>query len=258
MLDLNSKLINNLINDPSIDFRGSKIPEIGYLQNELKDVQLLGKSCLVIGEREAFDGIAQSVSSYKFREITCTDIDYMPEDSNLGKLVAKDKRFSFEKIDFVNWYGIQKFDIQVCISVLEHIGLCPDIFDPSLKIESILTENDDFHWNDDLRALKNMMGLMKDMKSKVIITVPYGGFYDTHDNGMVWQRYYDIQRKRIVKKFVEECGCKLVTDMVVGTRDFQEWQEHEREAEISFNVSAAYQIQKCTPHFFWFFTIMKK
>lgn len=97
--------------------------------------------------------------------------------------------------------------------------------------------------------------LLKDKNSKVIVTLPAGPYMNYNDEGYPILRYYNKQRQNIVKKSVDELGCRFTDEKFYYTENFENWSESDPE----INEPRFYQLYNpYTPNVIWAFTIQKK
>lgn len=85
------------------------------------------------------------------------------------------------------------FDLILCISTIEHIGM-----DNSIYFNNKETDN-----NGDFTAIKEMGRILK-KGGKMALTVPYGKFYDYG-----WFIHYDEDRW---SRLIKESGCKVLIE----------------------------------------------
>jgi SAM-dependent methyltransferase len=227
--------------------KGTKIVEIPYLEY---GVSLCNKnSVLIIGERNGSEGIFSSVNKFNFKNIICTDIQPVVENSilwnNLGDSVQ------FVQGDFVNYDYKNKFDSIVCISVLEHFGMIYN--DKKMFSGELQDSNDIILWNHDLRAITKMVSLLND-GGKAIIAIPYGRFMNYDENGFPWLRYYDSQRRKIILDLIKDNKSFVNNEKWYYSSDFNEWFESEEDILLSMHDG---QINHYTPNCMWCFIIEK-
>ena len=132
-----------------------------------------------------------------------------------------------------------RYDVIVCINVLEHFGMCWNSDNPIID------------WNKDIRALKKMMQIFN---NNIIITIPAGPsiFYgDCLSNGLPFLKRYDMQRIFLIKKIVEENNCKIVNDKLFFSADISRFVE----VPSDFLRPEYANCQYTNPNFIWAFCI---
>ena len=111
-------------------------------------------------------------------------------------------------------------------------------------------------WNHDIQGILKSCRLLKDIDSKVIITLPIGPYMNYQESGYPFLRYYDQQRQTLIKTKLEENGFKISDEKFFLSTNFTEWFE----ADSNINSADSYR-QYCnsyTPNMIWGLTIKLK
>jgi hypothetical protein len=236
----------------NIEIKGTKLVEIPYLDNQLEG-QLKNDDILIVGERIATEGILQAVLKRPFNSCLCTDIMNMDIECPLQNIIKSDKRVSFIQTDFVESNFEIKYKYILCINVLEHFGMNFS----EVAGFSGSNRSDYIRWNHDIRAIEKMIKYLVDDKSKVIITVPVGSpvmHGDVNENNLMpFLRRYDLNRIKMIRKFVGELGYRMEEEFYYSD-NFNDWYSTDESiSSIKYNTSN----NAFTPNIIWAFTILK-
>lgn len=237
-----------------LDIKGSKIAELAYLSKQLNGIKT--NNVLIVGERDGAEGVtAYTLNAMTDdQHLTLTDITPVEPGSYVDDLFKTRKNLNFILSDFINFNAEDNIDVIVCISVLEHFGMKfdeMDMFDDGTTIE-----NDIIHWNHDLLGLENMMLSLRD-GGKIIVTVPAGRYMNYDKNGYPFLRYYTEERREIIKKLVDNFGCKLTNEEWAISYDFKEWFRSDVRV-MGHCVGERYRMNSFTPNGLWNFCIEHK
>ena len=104
--------------------KGTKIVENDYLELSIKELNRDDLDILIIGECEGEENVIQTVlKCNKYKEIQCVDILPLQPNSSLEKIINSNSNVKFNQTDFIKNKLNKKYDVIVCISVLEHFGM---------------------------------------------------------------------------------------------------------------------------------------
>jgi hypothetical protein len=230
--------------------KGTKIVENQYLEDVVKSFEGNGLDILIIGECEGEENVVQTVlKCNKHKEIQCVDILPLQPDSSLEKIVKSDPTVKFNQTDFVKNKLDKKYDIIVCISVLEHFGMR---WNGEKMFDKLDSGDDDILWNYDLVGLLKMGELLKDKNSKAIITLPVGPYMNYLDNGLPFLRYYDIKRMNIFEEICTDNKLSINDEIFYYTSDFQNF---EKVSKNIANPEYNGYINSYTPNCIWAFSL---
>jgi hypothetical protein len=236
------------------DIKGSKLVEIPYLRNGISNISETD-SVLIIGEREAGEGILQSFLDFNFSSCECVDICPLVKDSALDDALKSNRNISFEQLDFLDMDNSKKFDYIACINVLEHFGMN---FSEVPGFSGTYASDDYVRWNHDLRAIEKMIDLLSEtVNSKIIITVPAGQPIMAGDinpgNKMPFLRRYDDVRIGLIEDIVKRRGLHIDMKFYYSD-DYVNWYESGREI-----VTPVYSANNnpYSPNMIFAFTIKK-
>jgi hypothetical protein len=227
-----------------IDLKGTKVVEVPYFANQLKDVN---KSILIVGERRGgVEGISETIKDLGFNNVYTTDILPTEEDSWL----RKETNWKHIQSDFIEFDETLKFDYIISISVFEHFGF----WFAGNRMANGLSEDDKCYWNHDIRGINKACKLLKDKDSKLIITLPAGPYMNYEESGEPFLRYYNSQRQAIIKSECQKNGFYFSDQKFYYSEDFYNWNEVEPE----INNPQYYQVYNpYSPNVIWAFTIQK-
>ena len=227
---------------------GSKLVELPYITHTFLQCNVKTPSCLIVGEREGAEGGVETVLQHT-SDITCTDI--CPSGFIVKDLVDQGK-IKFIQTDFVSFDESKKYDVIICISVLEHFGM---IWSNNKMFNNMDTTEDTVLWNHDFKGIKKMCSLLKDENSIVGITVPCGPYINTEPhNGFPYQRNYNYDRINLVKSFVKSLNCKVCNEKFYYSNNFVEWFETDESiSQPQYNHSH----NAVSPNCVWAFSIKK-
>lgn len=229
-----------------LELKGTKKVEIPYFLNQIE--QGTGESILIVGEVVAADQISKSLISKKCSNVTTTDIRERP----INGWLNTNTNWDHITQDFIEFDTNIKFDIIISVSIFEHFGLFWDKKSMFNNKDGIV---DLVRWDHDIRGIEKSCMLLKDKNSKVIVTLPAGPYMNYNDEGYPILRYYNKQRQNIVKKSVDELGCRFTDEKFYYTENFENWSESDPE----INEPRFYQLYNpYTPNVIWAFTIQKK
>jgi len=230
--------------------KGTKIIENQYLEDVIKSFEGNGLDILIIGECEGEENVVQTVLKYnKHKEIQCVDILPLQPNSSLEKIVKSDPTVKFTQTDFVKNQLDKKYDVIVCISVLEHFGMR---WNGEKMFDKLDSGDDDILWNYDLVGLLKMGELLKDKNSKAIITLPVGPYMNYLDNGLPFLRYYDIKRINIFEEICSNNKLSINDEAFYLTSNFQDFEKVPK--DIS-NPKYSMHINNHTPNCIWAFSL---
>jgi hypothetical protein len=227
-----------------IDLKGTKVVEVPYFANQLKDVN---KSILIVGERHGgVEGISETIKDLGFNNVYTTDILPTEEDSWL----RKETNWKHIQSDFIEFDETLKFDYIISISVFEHFGF----WFAGNRMANGLSEDDKCYWNHDIRGINKACKLLKDKDSKLIITLPAGPYMNYEESGEPFLRYYNSQRQAIIKSECQKNGFYFSDQKFYYSEDFYNWNE----VGIEINNVQYYQVYNTfSPNVIWAFTIQK-
>ncbi len=228
-----------------INLKGSKIVEVPYFKNHLIDST---KKVLIIGEKEGgVEGISESIYELGFQNVNTTDIIESPPDSWL-KL---NTNWEHIKCDFIEFDEGKKYDYIVSISVFEHFGL----WFAGDRMANGLIKDDTCKWNHDIKGIHKACDLLKDINSKLIITLPAGPYLNYEDTGEPFLRGYDWRRQKLIKKYILNHGYKITTESFFHSDNYTEWNE------VSSDINKPDHYPHYNPHspnVIWGFVIQKQ
>jgi hypothetical protein len=233
--------------------KGTKIVENDYLESSIKEFKHGELDILVIGECEGEENVIQTViKCNKHKEIQCVDILPLQPNSSLEKIINTNQTVKFTQTDFVKNKLEKKYDIIVCISVLEHFGMRWNGVKMFDKLDS---GEDDILWNYDLVGLLKMGELLKDKNSKAIITLPVGPYMNYLDNGLPFLRYYNSKRIDIFNEVCISNNLSINDEIFYYTSDFQNFEKVSKDiATPEYNG----YINNYTPNCIWAFNLQQK
>lgn len=227
-----------------INLRGTKIVEVPYFANQLKD---LDKSILIIGERHGgVEGVSETIKELGFNNVYTTDILPTEKDSWL----RRETDWKHIQSDFIEFDERLKFDYIISVSVFEHFGF----WFAGNRMANGLSEDDKCYWNHDIRGINKACNLLKDQDSKLMITLPAGPYMNYEDSGEPFLRYYNLQRQNIIKNECQKNGFYFSDERFYYSEDFNNWNEVGPE----INNPQYYQAYNpYSPNVIWGFTIQK-
>jgi hypothetical protein len=233
--------------------KGTKIVENDYLESSIKSFNRNDLNILIIGECEGEENVIQTVlKCKKHEEIQCIDILPLQPNSSLEKIINTDLLVKFTQTDFIKNKLDKKYDVIVCVSVLEHFGMRWNGVKMFDKLDS---GDDDILWNYDLVGLLKMGELLKDKNSKAIITLPVGPYMNYLDNGLPFLRYYDIKRINIFEEICANNKLSINDETFYYTPDFQNFEKVSKDiASPEYNG----YINSYTPNCIWAFNLQQK
>tara|TARA_R110002074_G_C12341387_1_gene648820 strand:+ start:123 stop:809 length:687 start_codon:yes stop_codon:yes gene_type:complete len=226
---------------------GTKLVEVPYFLNQIKDDDI-SKDILIVGEcKGGEEGISESIHELGCKNVTTTDIlESLP-----GSWIRTNTEWNHVKSDFIKFDETNKYDFIISISVFEHFGLFWEgkAHDTNSDIEDMVL------WNHDIQGILKSCRLLKNSDSKVIITLPVGGYMNYHESGYPMLRYYDIQRMEIIGKKLEENGYKF-TEKFYYSPDFNSWYDVPGREDLKQIMYT--RCMHHTPNIIWGLTIQKK
>jgi len=227
-----------------IDLKGTKLVEVPYFTNQLTDNT---KSVLIIGECQGgIEGVSESVHEKGFTDVSTTDI--MP--SEPGCWLRKNTDWKHIQCDFIEFDESNKYDFIISISVFEHFGF----WFAGNRMANGLAYDDSCKWNHDIRGINKACKLLKNNKSKLIITLPAGPFMNYETSGEPFLRYYDMQRQELILKELNSNGYTIVDEKFYISEDFHQWSETSK--EINHPQYYPYY-NPYSPNVIWGLTIQK-
>lgn len=228
-----------------IKLQGTKIVEVPYFADQLEDTT---KSILIIGECQGgIEGVSETVHDKGFTNASTTDI--MP--SEPGCWLRKNTNWKHIQTDFIEFDESNKYDYIISISVFEHFGF----WFAGNRMANGLAEDDKCYWNHDLRGINKACKLLKDVDSKLMITLPAGPYMNYETSGEPFLRYYNYQRQDLIKAECERNGYKVTDEKFYYSEDFANWEL----ANPEINNPSYYQVYNpWTPNVIWGFTIQKQ
>lgn len=233
--------------------KGTKIVENQYLEDTIKSFDSDTLDVLIIGECEGEENVIQTVlKCNKHKEIQCVDILPLQPNSSLEKIVNSDPTVKFNQTDFVKNQLDKKYDVIVCISVLEHFGMR---WNGEKMFDKLDSGEDDILWNYDLIGLLKMGKLLKNKDSKAIITLPVGPYMNYLDNGLPFLRYYDIKRMNIFEEICANNKLSINNELFYLTENFQDFNTVPK--DIAYPEYNGY-INSYTPNCIWAFSLQTK
>jgi len=229
MSGLYCKHLNKDYSDKMV-VKGSKIAELSYMYNILaSDNRKSNKNVLVVGEREGREGVTLYTSEtldLNVDNLDCIDISDLEPNSYLSDLVDSKLNVNFINGDLVAYEPDNNYDYVICISVLEHFGMKYGNHNMFGADDTFEIMNDDFiRWNHDLRGILKMSSLLNDDASRVIITIPTGGYMNYDENGFPFLRYYNRQRRDIIQTLLQENEYNIYDEKFYISNDFVNWDE---------------------------------
>ena len=225
--------------------QGTKIVEVPYFAEQLTDNT---ESVLIIGERfGGIEGVSEAVHALGFTNVNTTDILPSPEDSWL----RENTTWEHVECDFIEFDESKKYDNIVSISVFEHFGF----WFAGDRMASGLVQDDTCRWNHDLLGINKACKLLKDSKSKLMITLPAGPYMNYEDSGEPFLRYYDYRRQDLIKAELNRNGYYIADEKFYHSQDFTNWQEVGKEINQPEYYS---HYNYFTPNVIWAFTIKKQ
>jgi hypothetical protein len=227
-----------------IQLKGTKIVEVPYFADQLEGKE---QSILIIGERwGGVEGVSETIKELGFNNVTTTDI--LPVEENAWLKLNTD--WNHIQSDFIEFDETNKFDYIISISVFEHFGF----WFAGNRMANGLAEDDSCRWNHDIRGINKACKLLKDNKSKLIITLPAGPFMNYETSGEPFLRYYDTQRQELILKELTSNGYTIVDEKFYISEDFHQWSETSKE----INHPQYYQhYNPYSPNVIWGLTIQK-
>jgi hypothetical protein len=231
--------------DPiEISVCGSKAVEVPYFANQLTDSE---KSVLIVGERWGAEGISPTVKALGYNNVTTTDILSVPEESWL----KKNTTWNHIQVDFVEFDETLQYDYVIAISVFEHFGF----WFAGNRMANGLAADDLCRWNHDIRGISKACKLLKNLRAKLIITLPAGPYMNCDENtGEPFLRSYDCIRQKIVRTEIKKNGCFIADERFFFTSDYSVWQVVSPE----INNPANYKLfDPGSPNTIWGLTIQK-
>ena len=228
-----------------INLQGTKIVEVPYFSEQLTDNT---ESVLIIGERfGGVEGVSEAVHALEFLDVNTTDILPSPEDSWL----RENTTWKHVECDFIEFDESKKYDNIISISVFEHFGF----WFAGDRMANGLAQDDTCRWNHDLLGINKACKLLKDHKSKLMITLPAGPYMNYEDSGEPFLRYYDFKRQDLIKTELNRNGYYITDEKFYHSQDFTNWQEVGKEINQPEYYS---HYNYFTPNVIWAFTIKKQ
>lgn len=225
---------------------GTKVVEVPYFTSQILDID---KDLLIVGEcKGGTEGVSESILELGCKNVTTTDIlDSLPD-----SWLKQNTNWAHVKTDFIKFDESKKFDYIISISVFEHFGM----FWEGKAYESDSNLEDMILWNHDIQGILKACRLLKDKKSKLIITLPVGPFMNYTDSGYPFLRYYDLQRQTLIKNITYNSGFIVDNEKFYLSTDFEKW------SEVSSNINTAeHYRQYCsnyTPNIIWGLTLRQR
>lgn len=227
-----------------IELRGTKLVEVPYFANQLTDNT---KSVLIIGEcHGGIEGVSESIHELGFKNVTTTDI--MPSEPNCW--LRNNTNWTHIQGDFIEFDESNKYDNIISISVFEHFGF----WFAGNRMANGLSNDDTCKWNHDIAGINKSCKLLKDLDSKLIITLPAGPYMNYEASGEPFLRYYDYRRQSLIKSELERNGYYISDEKFYLSHDFETWEE--MSAEINDPKYYSYY-NLYTPNVIWGLTIQK-
>lgn len=228
-----------------IELRGTKLVEVPYFSEQLKDSS---KSILIVGERwGGVEGVSETVKDLNFNNVTTTDI--MPVED--GAWLKENTNWKHIQSDFIEFDESNKFDYIISISVFEHFGF----WFAGNRMANGLAENDSCLWNHDIKGILKASSLLRDVKSKLIITLPAGPYMNYETSGEPFLRYYDRQRQNLIRRELDRNGYKTINEKYFFSENFIDWSETSEEINNP-EFYSYYNIY--SPNVIWGLTIQLK
>jgi hypothetical protein len=227
-----------------IELKGTKIVEVPYFANQLIDNI---KSVLIIGECQGgIEGISETIYEKGFTNVSTTDImPSLPE-----YWLRQNTNWKHIQCDFIEFDESNKYDYIISISVFEHFGF----WFAGNRMANGLAEDDICRWNHDLLGINKACALLKDVDSKLIITLPAGPYMNYEESGEPFLRYYDYRRQNLIKEELKRNGYYITDEKFFYSADFNSWEE--MSAEINNPKFYSYY-NLYTPNVIWGLTIQK-
>lgn len=224
--------------------KGTKIVEVPYFADQLTDNS---KSVLIIGECQGgHEGISETIHEKGFTNVSTTDImPSLPE-----YWLRQNTDWEHIQCDFIKFDETRQFDYIISISVFEHFGF----WFAGNRMADGLVEDDVCYWNHDIRGILKSCKLLKDVDSKLIITLPAGPYMNYEESGEPFLRYYDYRRQELIKQILNKHGFQITNERFYYSADFQNWDEMSSEINDPKYYSV-YNIH--TPNVIWALTIQK-
>jgi hypothetical protein len=228
----------------NIKLSGTKIVEVPYFIDQIDDIK---KSILIVGERHGGEGVSETLFGLGARNVTTTDIVSVQKDSWLD---LNGKEWKHVEADFIQYDENLKYDYIIAVSVFEHFGF----WFSGNKMASGVYEEDVCRWNHDIKGILKGCKLLKDERSKFIITLPAGPYMNYEKTGEPFLRSYDHRRQSILKNEVVSRGYSIADEKFYYSADFLEWYESDNTINDpkNYNLYSAF-----TPNVIWAFTIQK-
>ncbi len=223
---------------------GTKIVEVPYFSSQITDIN---KSVLVVGERHGGEGVSEALFDMGAKNVTTTDIVSIPSGSWLD---LNGKEWKHVEADFIQYDENLKYDYIVAVSVFEHFGF----WFSGNKMASGVHEEDMCRWNHDIKGIKKGCKLLRDNKSKFMVTLPAGPYMNYEDTGEPFLRSYDFRRQNIIKNQISDEGCAVTDEKFYYSSNFSEWYE----SDNAINHPQNYHLYDTrSPNVIWAFTIQK-
>lgn len=233
------------MDDFEIGLIGTKIVEVPYFASKLTDTR---GSVLIVGERHGgTEGVSETVKLMGFDDVTTTDILPSPEDSWL----RRNTDWKHIQSDFIEFDETLRYDFILAISVFEHFGF----WFAGDRMAGGLLESDQCRWNHDLRGIGKACRLLKNSRSRLVVTLPAGPFMNYEETGEPFLRGYDFRRQCIVKNHIDQLGYSVLSESFFYSNNFTDWDEVGPEINDPRNYHL-YQIS--TPNVIWAFTVGSK
>jgi hypothetical protein len=229
-----------------MNLRGTKLVEVPYFINQLKDD--INKDILIIGEcKGGEEGVSESIFECGFKNVTTTDIlDSLP-----NSWLRKNTDWKHIKTDFIKFDEKLKYDYIISISVFEHFGMFWEgkAYDIDSKLEDLIL------WNHDINGILKACKLLKDINSKLIITLPIGPYMNYQESGYPFLRYYDKQRQDLIKRKLSENNYFISNESFFISENFIDW--YETDSNINSTENYNKYCNSYTPNIIWGLTIQK-
>ena len=224
-----------------VELRGTKLVEVPYFASQ---IDRLDKSVLIIGECCGGEGVSETIKEMGFADVTTTDIREMSQESNLKRIPG----WKHITSDFVKFDETIKYDFIVSVSVFEHFGFW-------FIGENISTGKSDMcHWNHDILGINKACRLLRDVDSKLMVTLPAGPYMNYEPSGKPWLRGYDYRRQSIIKNEFKNNGFYIANEKFYFSSDCQDWNEVGADINNPENYKS---YNPFTPNVIWAFTVKK-